>query len=228
MDQQQDGFDLGEGGRDPFFGFGSFDMYDTGGGSTGWGMGQGGGMHSGGQGQAGIDGGDVGEYRMHSRGAMPMGYRRPQYLHAHHMVHRGEPVPSQNPHVRPLHAHEYQRRVEMPMCHPEPQPRAQASQLPAPMAKLPPHQQHQQQKCMGIRAPATPTIAVTKRARDEPVIALPSDATSSKRSRAEKHYREIRLLCDALSPHIAHVQVMYVCMYVFAYVYLFICMYVCT
>jgi hypothetical protein len=241
MDPHQDGYDLGEGGRDPFFGFGSFDMYDTGGGSTGWGVGQGGGMHRGGQSQTGVVGGDVGEYRMHSRGAMPMGYRHPQYLNSHHVVHRGEPVPSQNPHVRPLHAQEYQRRVEVPVRHPE--PRAQASQPPAPMPKLPPQQQlrqqHQQQKCMGQRAPATPTIAVAKRARDEPVLPLPSDGTSSKRSRAEKHYREIRLLCDALSPHIAHVQVafpvcqcvcvcMYPCMYVFVYIYVCICMYVCT
>jgi len=225
MDPYQDGYDLGEGGRDPFFGFGSFDMYDTGDGSTGWGVGQGRGMHRGGQGQAGVDEGNVGEYRMHSRGVMPMGYRHPQYSHAQHMVHRGEPVPSQNPHVRPLHAHDYQRRVEMSMRHPEPQPRAQYSQPPAPQPKLPPQQQlrkqHQQQKRMGQRAPATPTIAVAKRALDEPV-ALPSDATSSKRSRAEKHYREIRLLCDTLSPHIAHVQVAFL-----VPVYANVCMRVC-
>jgi len=242
MDPHQDGYDLGEGGRDPYFGFGSFDMYDTSGGSTGWGVGQGGGLHRGGQGQADVVGGDMGEYRMHSRGAMPMGYRHPQYLHAHLMVHRGEPVPSQNPHVRPLHAHEYQRRVGMPVRNPDPQPRAQASQPPAPMPTLPPQQQlrqlHQQQKCMGQRAPATPTIAVAKRARDEPVLALPSDGTSSKRSRAEKHYREIRLLCDALSPHIAHVQVafpvcqLYVCMHVCMHACVCVCtcvyMYVCV
>ena len=199
-----EGYDFGD-GRDPF---GNFDMYDMGGGGMNtWGMGPGRGVHRGGPGQMG--GGDMDEYRMHSRGTMPISYVHPQYLHAQHAVHRAEPVPSQNPHVvRPVHAQEYQRRVEMPLRHREPPlplplPQSQSLQPPA----RPPLHQPQQQPRMADRAPAAPGRLSAKRVRDDAVLAAPSESTSSKRSRAEKHYKEIRLLCSALSPHIAEVQV---------------------
>jgi hypothetical protein len=198
-----EGYDFGD-GRDPF---GSFDMYDMGGGGmTGWGMGPGRGVHRGGPGQMGMGAGDMDEYRMHSRGTMPMSYVHPQYLHAQHAVHRAEPVPSQNPHVvRPLHAQEYRGRVEMPLRHREPPPQSQSQSL-QPSARPPLHQPQEQAR-MADRAPAAPGRLGAKRVRDDAVLAAPSESTSSKRSRAEKHYKEIRLLCSALSPHIADVQV---------------------
>ena len=51
------------------------------------------------------------------------------------------------------------------------------------------------------------SYATKKRPRADKVTAAPSDSSSSKRSRAEKHYKEIRLLCDALAPHIRDVKV---------------------
>ena len=65
----------------------------------------------------------------------------------------------------------------------------------------------QRSEVMNSRAPPpAPVSGRGKRAREEKAAAL-SDSTSSKRSRAEKHYKEIRLLCDALSPHTADVNV---------------------
>jgi hypothetical protein len=69
-----------------------------------------------------------------------------------------------------------------------------------------PPQQHLEAKPRN--GPMPEASAGLKRAREEkPQHTLPAESTSSKRSRAEKHYKEIRLLCDALAPHIDNVQV---------------------
>jgi hypothetical protein len=48
--------------------------------------------------------------------------------------------------------------------------------------------------------------ATKKRPLVENTVAAPSESSSSKRSRAEKHSKEIRLLCEALAPDIPDIQ----------------------
>ena len=71
------------------------------------------------------------------------------------------------------------------------------------MRVAPAHEIHKPAALSGPPA----SFATKKRPRVDKVTAAPSDSSSSKRSRAEKHYKEIRLLCDALAPHIRDVKV---------------------
>lgn len=182
-------FEFGDGSRDPYASYESF-AFESSGGLGGGGnmpMGMEGGIYRGGPNHASMEGSGMEE--LSDRGhSMPPHNPPAQYHPAQQMYHtRADPAQ----HAHSMHGRtgfEYHERSPMPDQHRHPSP--QHSRRAVAVESL---------------APPPAPSGGGKRAREEKAPA--SDSTSSKRSRAEKHYKEIRLLCDALAPHIADVNV---------------------
>jgi hypothetical protein len=163
-------------------------------------------MHREAMGDGGMGGG-MDEYGLRRPGTHYSQYHASQPMYFRDPGHRDDAPTSHSAHGARM-ALEYQQRMDVQVPYRQHQPQHQPQQQP--QRQL---QQHQHQRVMRpepratLPAPQPAPTSGSKRGRKEIAAPTSLESTSSKRSRAEKHYKEIKLLCDALAPHISEVKV---------------------